>query len=216
MTISRYFYLLLLSLLCIQPFASFAQSGSSLLFREDFKEIPAETPVTQEHLANKELSLHLYGAAKQQLKKSNHPEIPNDPFYIWSGNCEGNWAMALSWREKFIDLSEGSKIRWRSRQSGFRQLRVVMELADGNWIVSEDHVGETRDWVISEFEIGDMTWRKLNMEQITEGQPLVNPDFSNVLKIGVSDLMVGGGTPASSRLDWIEVYGKEVSPIQVR
>ncbi|WP_163379997.1 hypothetical protein [Cyclobacterium sp. SYSU L10401] len=209
MTISRYFNLLLLSLLCIQPFASFAQSGSSLLFREDFKEIPAETPVTQEHLANRELSLHLYGAAKQQLKKSNHPEIPNDPFYIWSGTCEANWAMALSWQQKTMDLSDKGKIRWRSRQSGFRQLRVVLQLPDGSWFVSDDHVGETKDWTVSEFDLSSMNWRRLNMDDIIEGKTVEAPDLSKVLKIGVSDLMKGGGTPASSRLDWIEVYGKE-------
>ncbi|MBD3627555.1 hypothetical protein [Cyclobacterium sp.] len=196
------------SLFLTHQVPSFAQSGNSLLFREDFKEIPAQTPITQEHLANSELILHLYGAAKQQLKKSNHPEIPNDPFYVWSGTCEANWAMALSWQDKSVDLSHGGKIRWKSRQSGFRQLRLVLELADGSWIVSEDHVGETRDWVISEFEVGKMKWRKLDMQSIIEGKTVGDPDLSKVLKIGISDLMVGGGTPASSRLDWIEVYGK--------
>ncbi|MEX2568970.1 MAG: hypothetical protein WD431_23715 [Cyclobacteriaceae bacterium] len=214
MTISRYFILLFVSFLFAGNFQAYAQSGNSLLFREDFKEIPATIPVTQEHIQNNELKLHLYGEAKNQLKKSNHPEIPNDPYYIWSGTCEGNWAMALSWLDKPIDLSKGGKIRWRSRQSGFRQLRVLLELPDGSWIVSEDHVGETKDWEISEFEVGEMKWRKLNMENIIEGHPVGAPDISKVLKIGISDLMVGGGTPASSRLDWIEVYGKEKQQYQ--
>lgn len=209
MKFSRCLVLFLGSLLVMPQWHALAQSGNSLLFREDFKEIPAQTPITQEHLANSELILHLYGAAKQQLKKSNHPEIPNDPFYVWSGTCDANWAMALSWQNKSVDLSHGGKIRWKSRQSGFRQLRVVLKLADGSWIVSEDHVGETKDWEISEFEVDKMKWRKMNMETIIEGQAVAAPDLSRVLKIGISDLMVGGGTPASSRLDWIEVYGEE-------
>ncbi|MEX2514294.1 MAG: hypothetical protein WD398_15425 [Cyclobacteriaceae bacterium] len=207
MILSRYLILLLLCAMFSHYSPAHAQSGNSLLFREDFKEIPAETPVTQEHIQNSELKLHLYGDAINQLKKSNHPEIPNDPYYIWSGTCEGNWAMALSWLDKPIDLSTGGKIRWRSRQSGFRQLRILLQLNDHSWIISEDHVGETKDWEISEFQIAEIKWRKLNMENITEGGWVQEPDLSKVLKIGISDLMVGGGTPASSRLDWIEVYG---------
>jgi len=30
-------------------------------------------------------------------------------------------------------------------------------------------------------------------------------------EIGFTDLMAGGGSPASSRVDWIEVYGRPVS-----
>ncbi|SHN25501.1 hypothetical protein SAMN04488057_11430 [Cyclobacterium lianum] len=185
---------------------AWGQSGASLLFREDFKEIPAATPVTEDHLVNEELELHLYGDAKNQLKKSNHPEIPNDPFYLWSGTCEGTWAMALSWKKGGIDLRNGGKIRFRSRQSGFHRLRMILELDAGNWVISEDEVGETPDWVVSEFEIGEMTWRELNIGRIVEGKPVANPDFSKVSKIGFTDLMAGGGTPASSRLDWVAVY----------
>jgi hypothetical protein len=46
---------------------------------------------------------------------------------------------------------------------------------------------------------------------VTEGNPVKNPDLSKIAEIGFTDLMPGGGTPASSRVDWIEVYGKEVS-----
>jgi hypothetical protein len=38
-----------------------AQDRPALFFREDWKEIPAATPVTQEHVVNKELILGLYG-----------------------------------------------------------------------------------------------------------------------------------------------------------
>lgn len=188
---------------------SSAQQKERLLFREDWKESPAEIPVYQDHLSNGDLILHLYGAAKDHLKKSNHPEIPNDPYYIWSGLCEGNWAMALSHAEFDMDLSGEGTVKWLSRQTGFRVLRVILELSDGTWLVSEDGSGYSEDWEESEFQLNKITWRKLNMEGITEGARVERPDLSAVKKVGITDLMSGGGTPASSRLDWIAVYGKK-------
>ena len=49
-----------------------------------------------------------------------------------------------------------------------------------------------------------------NIAKVTEGKWAPNPDLSKVEEIGWTDLMPGGGTPASSRLDWIEVYARAV------
>lgn len=62
----------------------------------------------------------------------------------------------------------------------------------------------------TEFRIADIRWRELNIETVTEGLWVENPNLSKVSEVGFTDLMAGGGTPASSRLDWIEVYGKPV------
>jgi len=48
------------------------------------------------------------------------------------------------------------------------------------------------------------------MKTIVEGKWEPNPDLSRVEEIGCTDLMVGGRTPASSRLDWIEIHGHPV------
>lgn len=184
------------------------EQDPGLIFREDWKEIPAAIPVTAEHLSNANLELHLYGVAEEQLKKSNHPEIPNDPFYIWSGTCEGNWAMAFSLKDaSSMDLRENGKVIWKSRQSGFRELHLILQLEDDSWLVSQEGVAESPDWEQSTFIPEKMTWRKLSMDGITEGAKVENPDLSGIQKIGITDLMRGGGTPASSRLDWMEVYG---------
>ena len=188
-----------------------ANSQSKLFFREDWKEIPAATPVTQEHVVNPNLILALYGPAKEQIKKSNHPPIPNDPYYIWSGDCKGNWALSLSYRDKWVDLTGDAKIILRTRQSGFRQLHLILKLHTGDWLVSDQSVAYTPDWIEKEFKVVDLSWRKLNIETVTEGSPVKNPDLSKVAEIGFTDLMSGGGTPASSRIDWIEVYGKDVN-----
>jgi hypothetical protein len=200
-------YLFVGVVLCAVLTSVRAQSKGKLFFREDWKEIEAALPVTKEHLVNANLVLSLYGPSANEIKKSNHPTIPNDPYYIWSGECKGNWALALRHRDQLVDLSGDGRVRIRSRQSGFRQLRLIIKPKNGNWLVSDQYAGFTEDWTEKEFEVSTIRWRRLNIETVTEGAWDQNPDLHQVEQIGFTDLMSGGGTPASSRLDWIEVYG---------
>jgi hypothetical protein len=185
-------------------------SAQDLFFREDWKETPAELPVTQGHVANPDLTMTLFGPGRGGVKKSNHPDVANDPFYIWSGECKGNWALSLRHKSRVADLGGNAKIMWRTKQSGFRQLRVVIKLNDGTWLISDQYDGPSERWQEKEFRIGELHWRKIDMDAVTEGLWIENPDLSKVEEIGFTDLMVGGMTPASSRLDWIEVYGRSI------
>ena len=191
-------------------FIFLAETGHAqdLFFREDWKETPAEIPVTQNHVSNPDLILNLFGPGRDNVKKSNHPDIPNDPFYIWSGECKGNWALSLRHKSRFVDLTGNAKILWRSKQSGFRQLRLIVLLHDGTWLVSDQYDGSAVDWREKEFQVAEVKWRRFNIDTVTEGIPFEKPDLSRVEEIGFTDLMTGGQTPASSRIDWIEVYGK--------
>lgn len=184
-----------------------AQERPDLLFREDWKEIPAEIPVSQKHVANEGLLLHLYGPGRDSLKKSHHDRPADDPWYVWSGLCLDTWAVALEHRRLNANLTGLSKIRWRAKQFGFRALHIIVQLADGTWLVSEQGDGASVDWRVREFNVGDLTWRKLDIEQVIEGAVVEEPDLSNVRQIGFTDLMRGGRSIACSRLDWIEVYG---------
>src|ERR1700680_1849633 len=82
-----------------------AQDPPGLFLREDWKEIPAETPVTQEHVGNSSLLLALYGPGKSGVRKSHHDKPANDPYYIWSGECKGNWAISLRDKASLVDLT---------------------------------------------------------------------------------------------------------------
>jgi len=66
--------------LLLASFAGTAQERPSLMFREDWKELPAATPVTQEHVANPALTLHRYGPGKDEIKKSHHDQPKDDPY----------------------------------------------------------------------------------------------------------------------------------------
>ncbi len=187
-----------------------AQSSGELFFREDWKETEAALPVTQEHVVNTELILSLHGPARDEIKKSYHPNIPNDPYYIWSGECRANWAVSLRHKTKMVDLTGSAEIKWQAKQSGFRQLRVILKLPGNEWLVSEQYDDESKYWREKNFKIADLSWRELDIYRVIEGNRVKDPDLSKVEEIGFTDLMIGGQSKASSRLDWIEVYGKIV------
>jgi hypothetical protein len=179
----------------------------ALFFREDWKEIPAEIPLSQKHVVNEGLIVELYGAGADSIKKSHHDKPEDDPYYVWSGLCRGNWAVTLKDKNSFVDLSNYAKVRWRSKQQGFRELHLILKLADGTWLVSKQSDGSSKDWRVHEFNISDIDWYKLNITDIVETVPVKNPDLSKVDEIGFTDLMKGGQSNSCSRLDWIEVYG---------
>lgn len=184
-----------------------AQDRPPLLYREDFKETPAATPITQDHIANPALTLNVYGPGKAGVKKSHHDKPLDDPYYVWSGTANGNWLVSFRHRDGAVNLTGLAKIRWRTKQAGFRQLRIALKLVGGQWIVSEVADGPSTDWHEAEFPISGIRWRVLKMPAVTEAGWVANPDLTQVEEIGFTDLMVGGNSDACSRLDWIEVYG---------
>ena len=202
-------------ILSLTQFLSIGSSQESnyrpeLFFREDWKETPAEIPLSQKHVNNTDLLVQLYGPGQDSLKKSNHEKPVDDPFYVWSGLCLGNWMVTLEHKTSNVDLTGFAKITWRSKQAGLRQLRITLKLANGTWLVSDQFDDATKDWRIKEFNIQDMNWYKLDAKSVVETGPVQNPDLSNVEEIGFTDLMPGGKSASCSRLDWIEVYGKPV------
>jgi hypothetical protein len=161
-------------------------------------------------LSNQNLLLALYGAGKGGMKKSHHDTPADDPYYVWDGTCEGNCAIALHDRANYADLTGLAKIRWRTKQSGFRRLHLILKLAGGSWLVSDPLERASGDWRQTGNAVQDMRWRRLDITTLVEGAPVEHPDLSQVDEIGWSTLMTGGGTPASSRVDWIEVYARAV------
>ncbi len=127
-----------------------------LFFRENWKETPAEIPLNQNHVDSPELTVQLYGISKDSLKKSHHDKPIDDPFYVWSGLSSGNWMVSLKHKTKNVDLTEFAKIKMRSKQTGLRELRITLKLANSNWLVSDQSAGSSKDWQITEFNIQDI------------------------------------------------------------
>ena len=208
-------YLLLLAAAAVV--SAPAQSGKAseparpqLFLREDFKETPAATPITQDHLSNQNLLLALYGPGKAGLKKSHHDTPADDPYYVWDGTCEGNCGDHLRDKANYADLTGLAKIRWRTKQSGFRQTTHHSQTCRRRLAGERPVESASTDWRETECVMQDMRWRRLDIATLVEGAPVERPDLSRVDEIGWSTLMTGGGTPASSRVDWIAVYARAV------
>jgi hypothetical protein len=198
-----------LVLVLLVAYGSLLAADSDLFFREDWTDTQPALPVTQEHVANPELVLALHGPGKSVIKKSYHKWVPNDPHYIWSGVTSARWAVSLSKQSAHVDLSKG-RVRWRAKQAGFMHLRVIIQTADGEWFVSEASDGPASDWRVTEFVLADTRWRVLDIEPVVE-KAWGTPDLARVQSVGFTDLSIGGWSNSSSRLDWIEVYGKPVN-----
>jgi len=188
-------------------------TGAPMFFREGWMEVPPGKPVTDEHLQNKELAVTLHGPDGVSVNRSHHDNRLNDPWYIWSGSAKnGRWGISLQKKGVMVDLSRDGKIRWRVKQQGSHILKVILELENGSWLVSNQGFGETPDWHIFDCDPSNLTWSSLNIETIEVGKRVKKPDLSRVRSIGWTDLMVGEGTPGCTRVDWIEVYGHPTGP----
>ena len=186
-----------------------------LFFREDFSDQPNETPVTQASILNKNLLIASYGPGKDMVAKSHHDSPKDDPSYIWTGSCTQVCGFTLRHKDAYVDLTGLAKIRWRTKQTGFHQLRLLIKLADGTLLVSDRYEGSSSDWRESEIAIADVRWRALDAKVMNDGAWVDKPDLGRVDEIGWTDLAPGsghgsGGAAGSSRVDWVEVYGAGV------
>ena len=97
--------------------------------------------------------------------------------------------------------------------SGFHQVRPLVKLADGTWLVGDVAQGSTRDWLVSEVSFADVRWMKIDIARVvTTGVVLDKVDLSKVEEIGFADLMPssGHGPGGWSDVAQFEVYAKSV------
>ena len=185
-----------------------------LLFKEEWKqnEKGDEHPATQDSVGNPNLELKLYGATGKDLQITGKAGDENNPIHIWSGNCTSPCALALRDKTNFADLTGLARIRWNTKMSGFHQIRPIVKLADGTWLIGDRTDGSsTRDWIVSELTPADVRWMKLDIARVvTTGNLLEKVDLSKVDEIGFADLMPGSGHGPGGWVDvaQIEVYAR--------
>lgn len=186
-----------------------APQPPSLFFKETWKDFSGNVPVTQDFVTNPNLVLSLYGAGKEDFGVTNEGNMP----HIWTGLCASSCALTLSHKENFVDLTGKAKIRWYTKTSGFHEVRPVLKLADGTWLIGDHVDANTFDYHESEFYLSEVRWLKLDMPKVqTKGSLLDKVDLSKVDAVGFADLTPGSGhgTGGYSDVAWIEVYGKPV------
>jgi hypothetical protein len=180
-----------------------------LFFKEGWKDFSGNVPVTQEFVTNPDLKLNQYGSGKEDFGITNEGNVP----HIWTGLCAGGCALTLSSKENFADLTGKARIRWYLKTSGFHEVRPVLKLADGTWLIGDHADAFVYDYHVSEFYLAEVHWLKLDMPKVlTKGTLLDKVDLSKVDEIGFADLTPGSGHGLGgfSDVGWIEVYGKPV------
>jgi hypothetical protein len=177
--------------------------------------VPNQVPVEQGNVIDANVELQKYGAGKQLLTANN------DPSSVWSGECEGPFAITFRHKGSYLDLTGPAKIRWTTKTSGFHVVRPVLKLADGTMLVGDYTSSNLPMLAMTEFPIGTIRWIKLDPTRVvtvntpggSNGEIWVNnPDLSKVDEVGFADLMPASGHGAGGyiHLGSIEVYGKAV------
>jgi hypothetical protein len=192
-----------------------ARGRAALFFREEWKQTPAggEHPVTPESVANPNLELKLYGTTSKEVQLTGAATDENNPSHVWTGLCSTPCAVAFRDKNNFADLSGLARIKWVTKVSGFHQVRPIVKLADGTWLVGDHTDGSTVDWLTSEFSLSDVRWLRLDITNVfTKGNFVEKPDLTRVDEIGFVDLIPGSGHGPGGWVDVaaIEVYGKPV------
>ena len=174
----------------------------------------SEHPVAPDAaLANPNLELKLYGASGKDFLMSGSDKDESNPIHLWTGMCTTPCAAALRDKSSYVDLTGLARIRWTTKVSGFHQVRPIVKLADGTWLVGDHADGSTTDWLVRDFSIADLRWLKLDIEKVyTRGTWIDKPDLSKVDEVGFVDLIPGSGHGQGGWIDVgaIEVYGKAV------
>jgi hypothetical protein len=186
----------------------------SLFFREAMKDTPGgEHPVTQESIASPNLEMKLYGHESKEMQVTGASTDDTNPVHFWTGMCPSSCGAAYRDKNNFVDLTGLARIRWTHKTSGFHQIRPMLKLGDGSYLVGDRAEGTPTDWLTTEFAIADLRWIKLDQARmVTTGMIIPNPDLSKVDEVGFVDLLPGSGHGQGGWSDvaMIEVYGKPV------
>ena len=188
----------------------------ALFFKEEWKQTEkgGEHPIVFDStLSNPALELKVYGPSSKELLLTGDAGNELNPIHIWTGMCTTPCAVAFKHKTAYADLSGLARLRWNTKVSGFHQIRPIVKLADGTWLVGDHTDGTVRDWLFTEFSFGDVRWMKLDINRaVTTGTILDKVDLSKVDEIGFVDLMPGSGHGQGGWVDvaQVEVYGGSV------
>ena len=187
-----------------------------LFFREVWKQLPtnAEHPLDQTAVANADLELTILNNTGEGMMMTGTTGLDGNPPHLWTGVSAGPTAATFKHKTKFADLTGLARIKANIKSSGFHQVRPVIRLASGTYLVADQGVGTFTDWLNYEWAVGDLRWLTLDPKRVvTTGTWVNNPDLSKVDEIGFADLMPGSGHGAGGWVDVaeIEVYANSTA-----
>jgi hypothetical protein len=172
-------------------------------------------PASQQGVASPNLQLTLHGSSAKEIQLvAVRGQTDLYPMNLWTGTTTSPSAATLRDKGNFVDLSDPlAKIRWTVRTSGFHQVRPVVRLADGAWLVGDQTTGPSVDFNVADVSIASVRWMKLDIDRVvTVGNWIEHPDLTKVDEVGFADLLPGSGHGPGGYVNVgrIEVYGKPV------
>jgi hypothetical protein len=172
-------------------------------------------PASQGGVSSPNLQLTLHGTSGKEIQLVGVRGASDvTPRNLWTGTTTSPSAATLRDRTSFVDLSSPlAKIRWVVRTSGFHQVRPVLKLADGTWLVGDQATGPELDFNQRDISIAEVRWLKLDIARVVAvGTWVEHPDLRKVDEVGFADLMPGSGHGSGgyANVGRIEVYGTPV------
>src|SRR6185295_3664792 len=140
------------------------QARPPLFLSESSKALPTPPddhgawPASQQGVGNPNLQLTLHGTSGKEIQLVNvRGSADLYPLNLWTGTTTSPSAATLRDRNRFVDLtSPFAKIRWMVRTSGFHQVRPIVKLADGTWLVGDRATGPSADFNQDDISIADV------------------------------------------------------------
>jgi hypothetical protein len=181
-----------------------------------------QVPMIQENIVDPNVEVKWYGAAAKKLLTTGTPGSDVAPFGVWSGECDGPFAVTFHLKNNnSVNMTGLANIRWFVKTSGFHVVRPVIVLPDGTMLVADLPFSSVPMLTQTEFSLLGLRWLKLDKDRVvTLGRNpapanetwVPDPDLSKVDEVGFVDLMPssGHGTGGYIQLGQIEVFGKPV------
>lgn len=193
-----------------------ARTRPPLFFKEEWKqnEKGGEHGVGPDAVGNPNLAVKMYGPAAKEFLMSGSAGDETNPIHLWTGMCTSPCGATLRHKTSLVDLSGLARIKWNTKMSGFHQVRPLIKLADGTYLVGDKADGSPSDWLWSEISLADVKWLRFDaVNGVTKGTLVTNPDLTRVDEVGFVDLMPssGHGQGGWSDVAQIEVYGRPVA-----
>jgi len=188
----------------------------ALFFKEEWKQTDkgGEHPIVFDStLSNPNLELKVYGPSSKELLLTGDAGNDLNPIHVWTGMCTTPCAVAFRHKTAYADLSGLARLRWNTKVSGFHQIRPIVKLADGTWLVGDQATGPELDFNQRDVSIADLRWLKLDIARVVAvGNWVEHPDLTKVDEVGFADLMPGSGHGPGGYVNVgrLEVYGRPV------
>lgn len=200
----KFMRFLLHTLIQVLALAVLSPGQAPLILREDFREVDAHIPVESVDLSCEFLSLQRLGPGARELKLSFHPEVANDPHYVWNGECDGPTLLAFRFNSALDFSSADSAVRFCTKVVGESKLHFALQ-ADGKWYASAHEISNQANWAEHEMVLAEARWRLLDTKSAELKESTAAPSFKNVTSFGFVSPIKPNGSSNCTRLDWFEI-----------